>query len=589
MRTLHKISLFSLIALGSPVYAVEPPAIRITDACTGSERWIGFNQGFTKETIRVVESLTKYTPERVFAEGLALRKRAQSDLEIAAGEYMMSRGLHGRGLLTVSDRAFRLFLEDRDRGAAALPFERAALQCLGLIAAKDPSFRISEGLAIEPAWLAPGGGVSEETAMILVLNGTQSAMRAIEPSSPRAKFLKAVQAAEKRDQAGVIKELAPIAAEPAWPTSLRARKSEALLLLARAYYSRHEFEKAAEAYRMVPKSSNQLAQSLVELSWAYLMAGRYPDAVGTALHLRLGGLSRTFAPESEMVIAMAENEICQYPDSTRAISFFRKRYLTSYEWLEKNTGRMSTSPYQEALTFLRKKSEVPPRVAGEWIRSPLFLASQEGILRIGKEDRVWDEMPKEARSEEAKWQASVIQELRKFRKEYELNERKTSPKLLARFQALKRDLQGFRRFGDAAPVVKALLEKSRPMLGVRKGVLISRVDRRIESENHRMLTQLREVAENNERVEIEIYSGASQDLLWKEAHPDYQDTLGDARMDGAVKPGQRFWDWGRVPSAELESSEIWEDELGSSQADLTDNCSNKEKYMELKQRKRAGL
>src|SRR5581483_11132653 len=135
--------------------------------------------------------------------------------------------------------------------------------------------------------------------------------------------------------------------------------------------------------RQVARSSNQLAVSLEEMSWAFLMNDRYSEAIGTAMNLEAGGLRHTFAPEAGMVMAMALNELCQYPESVRAIQLLRKHYEQPYKWLSEwaqaEVDGKRRNLYQLAVEFLKKQGKTPERVASEWVRSPLMIADQDEV------------------------------------------------------------------------------------------------------------------------------------------------------------------------------------------------------------------
>jgi hypothetical protein len=104
----------------------------------------------------------------------------------------------------------------------------------------------------------------------------------------------------------------------------------------------------------------------------------------------------------------------------------------------------------------------------------------------------------------------------------------------------------------------------------------------------RMLTQLQEVAENIQLIEVEIYNGASEDIIWQNAHPGYKKVAKDLDNEDADRaPASKVWDWGRTRIAsDNDNVEVWEDELGSFKADMVDNCSSKDKYLALKGRRR---
>ncbi len=100
-----------------------------------------------------------------------------------------------------------------------------------------------------------------------------------------------------------------------------------------------------------------------------------------------------------------------------------------------------------------------------------------------------------------------------------------------------------------------------------------------------MLRKLKEVASNTYLVEVEIYDGASQDVVWRSANPDFEGYSGDEARKGPGNEAEKFWNWGRTQSTGTGQREIWADELGTLKANIKDNCSNKDRYLALKVRK----
>ena len=100
-----------------------------------------------------------------------------------------------------------------------------------------------------------------------------------------------------------------------------------------------------------------------------------------------------------------------------------------------------------------------------------------------------------------------------------------------------------------------------------------------------MLNQIEEIAENNQFIEVEIFNGASQDVIWQNAHPDYKEVVSRLNDEQKKSSKEKVWNWGKAAyniTDDEESHEIWEDELGSFKADLFDNCSSKERYLSVK-------
>jgi hypothetical protein len=102
------------------------------------------------------------------------------------------------------------------------------------------------------------------------------------------------------------------------------------------------------------------------------------------MSLDSGGLRHTFAPETPMVMAMALNELCQYPESVRAIGLFKRDYEKPYKWLSTWSSQTKHEPlYPTVVKFLRKQApDVPDRVGSEWVRSLVFITDQDELNLI---------------------------------------------------------------------------------------------------------------------------------------------------------------------------------------------------------------
>jgi hypothetical protein len=95
-----------------------------------------------------------------------------------------------------------------------------------------------------------------------------------------------------------------------------------------------------------------------------------------------------------------------------------------------------------------------------------------------------------------------------------------------------------------------------------------------------MMNQIEDVAENDELIEVEIFNGASEDIIWQNAHPEYKDEAKQFQADRDKNRAEGL-NWGRMPASMEGDGEVWEDELGSFKADLYDNCSSRDKYLAL--------
>ena len=552
---------------------------------------------------------------RGLAEAIALRKVAQTSTEKWFAEYWMSRALYSLGLPHVAYIGF-VALASRTPDAESTPIHAAAVDCLLHIHWQHPSIAIpSQAFSDLKAELEDTVAEKARSRVRLVawdasvaaiqvlLSDDRVQAKQVQPfltylrdAGPYEKLGQALWTSKKNEHFKTIDALKSYFSEKI-PDSLVRYADTAHLLLARAEYSAGQFDLSADELKLVSRRSNNLADSLSELAWADLLEEKYPEAIGTAMNLEAGGLRHTFVPEAPMVSAMAMNELCQYPDAVREITIFRRNYEKSFAWL-KNwiavDSDHSDTLYQQALNFIRKKGEIPDRVGGEWIRSPLFIASQEEINTLFDER---DGIPKVGPVAGASLRTMALEILvhaRELKPQLKIAKMKLKQgdqlpgKIRDSLELLRKQVVHWRRLQFAAPVWVAVSRHFQQTIVPTQQQLIARVNADIKSRNLKMLTQLEEIAENIQLIEVEIYNGASQDIIWQNAHPDYKDAAKKFKDEREGLARSKVLDWGRALASSDENSEIWEDELGSFKANLFDNCSSKDRFLAIRLKHRSG-
>ena len=278
-------------------------------------------------------------------------------------------------------------------------------------------------------------------------------------------------------------------------------------------------------------------------------------------------------------MAMGLNEICQYPESVGAINSFRKNYESSYRWLNEWKTNRNSPLYPEAVRYIKKSSTTPDRVASEWVRSPIFIADQTEINLLFDEKEATAMLGKAGAKEQRDIGTDLLKILKDLKPRYKAAKAGRKPgeplprKVRELLAALKIDLQHYRRMQKAAPVWLLILKSYKKSGPHRQEFLLSEINQELAETSARMLRQLDEIADNLQLIEVEIYNGASQDIIWQNVHPDYRG-IASGMKDDRTAP-EKVWNWGHVPNAGTDElkAEIWEDELGSFKANLFDNCS----------------
>lgn len=573
-------------------------------ACTDSERW-DLSKKVPETSRDYFESFIhkKLTPVRSFAEAIALRRMSQDTEVRYFAEYWISRSLYESKLVHVASDGLTA-IASRPLSDETAGVQIAALDCLIEINHKFPGVGLSSSVTERlPEFLKFAKTEGAKEVVALAITTTLQAMLTVEKvggksvesmitllkdSGAHEPLARGVWAARQSHHSKTVAELIKFVNHSRMPDSLKKYMDSSRILMARAFYSMGKFEDAVTQYKSISKSSNELATSLSELSWAYLLAEKYNEAIGTAMSMQAGGLRNTFAPEAPMVMAMALNEICQYPESVKAINTFRKFYEGPYKWLSKTD---LAQLYPVAIDFIRKKNnQVPIRIATEWIRSPVFISHQDELNLMVDEKSAMRSVARNGAKEQKLLFDEIIKFARELKPKYKVAKMKLKEgqelpgKIQKDLLYLKAQVAHFRQLQKAAPiwhVVTGNYKKKSPGIETR---LIASINKDLGMRSKRMMRQLEEIAENTQLIEVEIYNGATEDIIWQNAHPEYKKVAKQMKDEHERTNAAKVWNWGTVNTAAEgeENTEIWEDELGSFKADLFDNCSSKDRYLALK-------
>ena len=349
--------------------------------------------------------------------------------------------------------------------------------------------------------------------------------------------------------------------------------NENRLLRGRTLYSTARFEDAIREFQSVDKKSNLAIEALQNLSWAYLMGGHYEDAIGVGLQLTSGPLRSTFAPEGPLVAAMALNEVCQFPEAIRMIARIRQDYDAVMLWL-KDAAHLENG-YREILAALKRQSRAPVKLQTEWIRSPEFLLRQAKINALLEEPSKLQKISQGAHAERKKKIRELNRKTTEFLNEYS---RRRDPN---RYRELRRQFRDLRNWERAEKIWAKIRTRRAREIPVETRKIAQAVDGHFKRSQLRLKKQLTAVYRNAELVEIEILNGASQDLVWREAHPEFLSKIKQLRVEKPEPDSSSIWKWGRILLKDRETAELWEDELGALKAEVGRHCDLKEKYLRI--------
>jgi hypothetical protein len=532
-------------------------------------------------------------PIQSFAEAMALRRSAKDEEARSFSEFWASWSLWKLGLHHSAYQALRV-VASREVVPATRGSQEAALNCLAEIHARYPSFEFPRALA-DRLKDYPAGEPRSKAAAIAAFEAAGAGGSEVgrfaeltQDGTPYRHFARAVASASTQKHEETWSAAADYFAAGGTPY-LRPLEDALRVLAGRALYSKGRYPEASLQFQAVQKSSNHFARSLSDLAWAWLRDEKYKEALGTVISLHSGGFRRTFAPEAPMVMAMAFNEICHYPDSLKAVEAFRLNYRTSFDWLKGwNAAPASSDLYRLAVAFLKKpkESQVPERVASEWVRSPAFIGRQDELNLLLDTKKRAVGLSEEGARLQAKIAAELFDHIVNLKPRFEAAKAKDPEgPLPLRVQQdvdkLRQMATHYRRMKRAAPAWRLVLDsQEKRAVGTEKR-LVAGVREDLARLNRRMLGQLEDVADNIYFVEVEIFQGATQDIIWQNAHPEFKKMAEQLSREDR-REASKVWDWGKITGGLAGVQEIWEDELGSFRADLPDNCESKEKYLNIR-------
>lgn len=585
----------------------KEPILYSQNSCARAESW-SFTDSISKDWQNRFKKFIqgRTSPAKGFSEALGFRRLVDTAEKKLFSEYWISRSLLRANLYHIAHNGFTS-IASRNAPKAAVGIQTAALDCLLGIQKRYPTIEISESVyqnlpqllqnASHPAiryvvWKGLHSQVRDQVATGTKNHEILATLKLLEGSGSFSEHAHALYYVSKSKTADSIRHFEKFLFEKnSIPAPLEPYRDTSRLLLARAYYSRGEFDHSIAQLKRIRKNSNELSQALSELAWSYLMNHQLRETIGTAINLQSGGLRRTFSPEGPMVMAMALNELCRYPEAIQAINIFKQRYKPSFVWLKswKNNKKEqgSTHLYEEAIRFLKNQSKTPVPVATEWLRTPLFIARQDEINLLFDETGYSKKLAKAAAYEQKRMARALLKFAREFKKEYQLAKIKLKPgedlpyRIIKKLNLLRDQVADYRRFRTAAPVWRTILAQHDRQVPIIKKNLVQKIGRDIRLMNNRMYKMLKQVAENNYFIEVEIYNGASKDIVWKNAHPQYAKVAQELKNEDEETKAERVWNWGHVTTDFDGTAEIWEDELGSFKADIYDNCTSKDRYLAL--------
>jgi hypothetical protein len=308
----------------------------------------------------------------------------------------------------------------------------------------------------------------------------------------------------------------------------------AYLSMARTYYSAsirlnaetnapavdpEKLSAAVKYWDLIEPASEYWLDALFEESWAYFMAGQYPQALGNIHTIESPYFPAAFYPEAEILKAVIYFANCDYDKATIVVAKFNQHYIPLREGLEKVMKRFQGAHQEEAFfKFLKQVRDGEANLDDE-VRPIVEAAlSDRQLLRNIEYVRILED------------------EIGRFKK---------SPASF-RSSALGQQVQ------DALKLARDLAVRRAGELAMQR--------------YQRMLDELNEHVRNGEKILIDIT--AAQRNLLDEAIKKDQVTAEEAEIFGVVNPDEEHVLWPFT-------GEYWRDELGFYRAVVMSACGRK--------------
>ncbi|MBK7890409.1 MAG: tetratricopeptide repeat protein [Bdellovibrionales bacterium] len=161
----------------------------------------------------------------------------------------------------------------------------------------------------------------------------------------------------------------------------RARVN-AMLGRARTLYQRKLFAEAIDAYREIPRDTEQWHDALFEVSWAYLQDGRFRSALSNFHSLHSPFYEEFYQPESLLLRAIVYHYICRYDEMEKTLGIFERIYGPVQKELRNVLGgNMSPIALYREIRKVDENFDVLKKTGKRQLAIPFLVARQ--VLREG--------------------------------------------------------------------------------------------------------------------------------------------------------------------------------------------------------------
>lgn len=353
----------------------------------------------------------------------------------------------------------------------------------------------------------------------------------------------------------------------------------AAITRARLHFQKNQFKEAFQAYLEVDKSQNVWLQAMVEQSWAQILVKDFEGAAGNMFSLHTDFFKNAYNPESYVVRTVAYLNLCQFGDAQAVLQNLGHKYAPLYGKLAayKDAHKNSADYYASVRAWLKTPTQkevdgLPRSFIVEWARHPSYVNIQENINSYEDEISNFNKVTLNLIQREKdilKLQNETNKKLSETR--IKMNDPKANKEslkadernLVKTLSALKYESNNI---NGARNQVKVVRDQAFKRLEKDKASLRTVASDTLKKRYVKMLGDLKNLIDQNEVLQYEIYAGAGEHIRYQtaggEVNKDDRDQL-KVDKNKAMK-----WSF---------KGEIWEDEIGHFRSSLKSVCPPEDK------------
>lgn len=236
-----------------------------------------------------------------------------------------------------------------------------------------------------------------------------ASLRKVRPSSewyPRARYLLGVTYSEQNKTTEAINAYREIVDHQGDEGVTNPNLVAAQMGIARALYQAKKWDTAIEAYRQIPRDSQNWHDAIFEVSWAFMQSAQFRNVLSQLHSLHSPYYEDYYLPESVQLRSLVYLYICQYDEMLKTLNFFDRTYRPIQRKIADllKTERSAMRFYNELRQSVRSDAElkdadvapksegtnrtvIPRNVARTIMREGDLQRSLDYIARLEDEDR----------------------------------------------------------------------------------------------------------------------------------------------------------------------------------------------------------